>query len=29
MRCRVPSSSAMDEIIPKQNTDPGQRVILL
>jgi hypothetical protein len=28
MRCRVPSSSAMDEIVPKQYTDPGQRVIL-
>jgi hypothetical protein len=29
MRCRVPSSSATDEIAPKQNTDPGRRVILL
>jgi hypothetical protein len=29
MRCRVPSSSAMDEIVPKQNTDPGRKVILL
>jgi hypothetical protein len=29
MRCRVPSSSATDEIVPKQNTDPGRRVILL
>jgi hypothetical protein len=29
MRCRVPSSSAMNEIVPKQNTDPGRRVILL
>jgi hypothetical protein len=29
MRCRVPSSSVMDEIVPKQNTDPGRRVILL
>jgi hypothetical protein len=29
MRYRVPSSSAMDEIVPKHNTDPGQRVILL
>ena len=29
MRCRVPSSSAMDEIVPKQNTDPGRMVILL
>jgi hypothetical protein len=28
MRCRIPSSSAMDEIVPKQNTDPGRRVIL-
>jgi hypothetical protein len=28
MRCRVPSSSAMDEIVPKQNMDPGRRVIL-
>jgi hypothetical protein len=24
MRCRVPSSSATDEIVPKQNTDPGR-----
>jgi hypothetical protein len=23
MRCRVPSSSATDEIVPKQNTDRG------
>jgi hypothetical protein len=29
MRCRVPSSSATDEIVPKQNMDPGRRVILL
>jgi hypothetical protein len=29
MRCRVPSSSATDEIVPKQNTDPGRTVILL
>jgi hypothetical protein len=29
MWCRVPSSSAMDEIVPKQNMDPGRRVILL
>jgi hypothetical protein len=29
MRCRVPSSSATDEMVPKQNTDPGRRVILL
>jgi hypothetical protein len=28
MRCRVPSSSAMDEIVLKQNTDPGRRMIL-
>jgi hypothetical protein len=28
MRCRVPSSSATDEIVPKQNTDPGWRMIL-
>jgi hypothetical protein len=28
MRCRVPSSSATNEIVPKQNTDPGRRVIL-
>jgi hypothetical protein len=27
-RCRVPSSSATDEIEPKQNTDPGRRTIL-
>jgi hypothetical protein len=27
MRCRVSSSSATDEIVPKQNTDPGQRII--
>jgi hypothetical protein len=29
MLCRVPSSSATDEIVPKQNTDPGRRVIWL
>ena len=29
MRCRIPSSSATDEIVPKQNTDPGRTVILL
>ena len=29
MRCRVPFSSATDEIVPKQNTDPGRKVILL
>jgi hypothetical protein len=28
MRCRVPSSSATNEMVPKQNTDPGQRMIL-
>jgi hypothetical protein len=28
MRCRVPSSSAMDEMVLKQNVDPGQRTIL-
>jgi hypothetical protein len=28
MRCRVPFSSAMNEIVPKQNTDLGRRVIL-
>jgi hypothetical protein len=28
MRCRVPSSSATDEIVPKQNTDRGRRMIL-
>jgi hypothetical protein len=28
MRCRVPSSSATDEMVPKQNTDPGRRTIL-
>jgi hypothetical protein len=28
MRCRIPFSSATDEMVPKQNTDPGQRVIL-
>jgi hypothetical protein len=28
MLCRVPSSSATDEIVPKQNTDPGRRMIL-
>jgi hypothetical protein len=27
MRCRVPSSSAMDKMVPKQNTDPGRRMI--
>jgi hypothetical protein len=28
MRCRIPFSSATDEIVPKQNTDLGQRAIL-
>jgi hypothetical protein len=28
MRCRVPPSSATDEIDPKQYTDPGRRMIL-
>jgi hypothetical protein len=28
MRCRVPSSSATDEIVPKQNMDPVRRTIL-
>jgi hypothetical protein len=28
MRCRVPSSSATDEMVPKQNLDPGWRTIL-
>jgi hypothetical protein len=27
-RCRVPSSSATDEIVPKQNMDPERRMIL-
>jgi hypothetical protein len=27
-RCRVPFSSAIDEIVPKQNMDPGRRMIL-
>jgi hypothetical protein len=29
IRCRIPSSSATDEIVPKQNTDPGRMAILL
>jgi hypothetical protein len=29
IRCRIPSSSATDEIVPKQNTNPGRMVILL
>jgi hypothetical protein len=28
MRCRLPSSSATDEMILKQNMDPGRRAIL-
>jgi hypothetical protein len=28
MRCRIPFSSATDEMVPKQNTDPGRRAIL-
>jgi hypothetical protein len=28
MRCRVPFSSIMDEMVPKQNMDPGRRAIL-
>jgi hypothetical protein len=28
MKCRIPSSSAIDEMVPKQNTDPGRRAIL-
>jgi hypothetical protein len=28
MRCRVPSLSATDEMVPKQNVDPGQKTIL-
>jgi hypothetical protein len=28
MRCRIPSSSATDEMVPKQNMDPGRRAIL-
>jgi hypothetical protein len=28
MRCRVPSSSATDEMVPKLNVDPGRRTIL-
>jgi hypothetical protein len=27
MRCRVPSSSVTDEMVPKQNMDPGRRMI--
>jgi hypothetical protein len=28
MRCRIPSSSATNEMVPKQNMDPGRRAIL-
>jgi hypothetical protein len=28
IRCRIPSSSATDEMVPKQNTDLGRRAIL-
>jgi hypothetical protein len=28
MRCRVPSSSAMDVMVPKQNMDPRRKTIL-
>jgi hypothetical protein len=28
MRCRVPSSSVTDEMVPKKNVDPGRRMIL-
>jgi hypothetical protein len=28
MRCRIPFSSATDEMVPKQNMDPGRRTIL-
>jgi hypothetical protein len=28
MQCRVPSSSATDEMVPKQNVDPGRKTIL-
>jgi hypothetical protein len=28
MRCRVPSSSATDEMVPKQNMDSGRKTIL-
>jgi hypothetical protein len=28
IRCRVPSSSATNEMVLKQNTDPGRRAIL-
>jgi hypothetical protein len=28
IRCRIPFSSATDEMVPKQNMDPGWRAIL-
>jgi hypothetical protein len=28
MRCKTPFSSTMDEMVPKQNMDPGRRAIL-
>jgi hypothetical protein len=28
MRCRVPSLSATNKMVPKQDTDPGRRMIL-
>jgi hypothetical protein len=28
LRCRIPSSFATDEMVPKQNMDPGRRAIL-
>jgi hypothetical protein len=28
IRCRIPSLSATDEMVPKQNMDPGRRAIL-
>jgi hypothetical protein len=27
IRCRIPSSSAKDEMVPKQNMDPGRRCL--
>jgi hypothetical protein len=29
IRCRIPSSSATDDVVPKRNVDPGRTVILL
>jgi hypothetical protein len=28
IRCKIPSSSATNEMVPKQNMDPGRRAIL-